>query len=113
MIEVTSEDWDLYEKKFGGLMNYIAQRITGDPAICCHDENMQDLRMTALHSIQGFYKKNDCWDRPCSDVIQDPLFASYTKTSLWNRKNNKGIKATRYKNNFKQLIEELEDGRTR
>ena len=110
MIEVTSEDWDLYEKKFGALMTYIAQRITGDPALCCHEENMQDLRVTALHSIQGFYKKNECWDRPCSDVILDPLFASYTKTSLWNRKNNQGIRATRHKNNFTNGIDF--DGRT-
>lgn len=111
MIDVSDEDWNLYERKFGKLMNYIAKRISGDPAICCHDENMQDLRMTALHSIYGFYRKNNCYDRPCSDVIEDPLFASYTKTSLWNRKNNKGQKATRHKNNFTPYIEDMDDGR--
>lgn len=100
MIEITDEDWKLYESRFGSLITYIANRITGDPSNCCIEDNVQDLNIAALASIEGYYAKNKCYDIPFSDIVNTSLFASYTKTCLWNRKNNKGVKATRHKETF-------------
>ena len=34
MINITQEDWEAYEDKFGGLISFISHRITGDPMVC-------------------------------------------------------------------------------
>lgn len=100
---MSDDDWDLYKSKFGNLINFIAHRITGDPSNCCVEDNIQDLSIAALNSIAGYRKKNNCPDKPFSEIVEDPLFSSYTKTCLWNSKNNKGIKATRHHNTFTQM----------
>jgi len=108
MVEITNEDWELYENRFGSLINFIAHRITGDPSNCCIEDNVQDLNMAALASIEGYYAKNKCYDKPFSEIVDTRLFASYTKTCLWNRKNNKGVKASRHKETFVPVEEYYE-----
>jgi|TARA_R110000765_G_scaffold282865_2_gene379892 hypothetical protein len=100
MINITQEDWEAYEDKFGGLISFISHRITGDPMVCDFETNEQDLRLAALDSIFGYYKKNKITqeDMAVVEVINCPLFKAYTKTVLWNSKNYKGNKATKYKN---------------
>jgi len=102
MVDITDEDWKLYQEKFGDLISFIAQRITGDPMCCDYEENVQDLNVAAINSINGYYKKNKLTveDVPVKDVIKNRLFASYSKTCLWNYKNHKGVRMTRYKNTF-------------
>ena len=111
MIEVQPEDWDFYEEKFGNLISYIAHRITGDPMCCEYEENVQDLRLAALNSITGYYKKNKITtsDMAVKEVIKCPLFKQYTKTVLWNAKNQKGNKATKYKNFMPVSLDTLEN----
>lgn len=101
---LSDDEWKLYHAQYGALINYIAHRITGDPSNCCVEDNIQDLNIAAMNSIAGYRKKNNT-AAPLSEIMQDPKFASYTKTCLWNSKNNKGIKATRHKDTFVELKE--------
>jgi hypothetical protein len=111
VIEIANDDWELYQDKFGDLISFIAQRITGDPMCCDYEENVQDLYIAAINSINGYYKKNKITtaDMAVSEVIKCPLFKQYTKTVLWNAKNQKGNKATKYKNFMPTSIDTLEN----
>jgi hypothetical protein len=111
MVEIASDDWELYQEKFGDLISFIAQRITGDPMCCDYEENMQDLYIAAINSINGYYKKNNITpaDMAVRDVIECPLFKQYTKTVLWNAKNFKGNKATKYKNFMPASIDMIDN----
>jgi hypothetical protein len=111
MVEIASDDWELYQEKFGDLISFIAQRITGDPMCCDYEENMQDLYIAAINSINGYYKKNNITpaDMAVRDVIECPLFKQYTKTVLWNAKNQKGNKATKYKNFMPASIDMIDN----
>jgi hypothetical protein len=111
MINITQEDWEAYEGKFGGLISFISHRITGDPMLCDFESNVQDLRVAAINSIVGYYKKNKITieDKPVTEVIECPLFKAYTKTVLWNAKNHKGNKATKYKNFMPISLDTLEN----
>lgn len=111
MIEIANEDWELYQEKFGDLISFIALRITGDPMCCDYEENIQDLSIAAINSINGYYKKNNLTpaEMAVKDVINCPLFKQYTKTVLWNAKNFKGNKATKYKNFMPTSIDTLEN----
>ena len=111
MINITQEDWEAYEGKFGGLISFISHRITGDPMLRDFESNVQDLRVAAINSIVGYYKKNKITieDKPVTEVIECPLFKAYTKTVLWNAKNHKGNKATKYKNFMPISLDTLEN----
>ena len=111
MIEIANDDWELYQDKFGDLISFIAQRITGDPMCCDYEENVQDLYIAAINSINGYYKKNKITtaDMAVSEVIECPLFKQYTKTVLWNAKNYKGNKATKYKNFMPASIDMIDN----
>jgi len=111
MVEIASDDWELYQEKFGDLISFIAQRITGDPMCCDYEENMQDLYIAAINSINGYYKKNNITtaEMAVRDVIECPLFKQYTKTVLWNAKNQKGNKATKYKNFMPASIDMIDN----
>ena len=91
---ISDNEWVLYEKKYGKLMHSISMRITGDPAICSHEDNYAELCIEALKSIAGFKKKTG---KDFSDAFGTILFDKYTKTCLWNYKNNKGAKVTKKK----------------
>ena len=111
MIEIANDDWELYQDKFGDLISFIAQRITGDPMCCDYEENVQDLYIAAINSINGYYKKNKITtaDMAVKEVIECPLFKQYTKTVLWNAKNYKGNKATKYKNFMPTSIDTIDN----
>ena len=111
MIEIANDDWELYQDKFGDLISFIAQRITGDPMCCDYEENVQDLYIAAINSINGYYKKNKITtaDMAVKEVIECPLFKQYTKTVLWNAKNFKGNKATKYKNFMPTSIDTIDN----
>jgi hypothetical protein len=88
MIELTNEQWALYEERYGKLMHTIAMKISGDDAIANHEDNYADLCVAALESIEGFKKKTG---EDFDVAIENKLFDQYTKTVLWNRKAKKGI----------------------
>ena len=95
---MSADEWELLESRFGKLFVYISKRITGD---CCSSEedHYQDMFIAADSALQGYRKKNQD-ERPLEEFVDDRLFHSYMKTCLWNRKNSKGLKETRYKNTF-------------
>tara|TARA_R100000664_G_scaffold1547_1_gene3955 strand:- start:987 stop:1577 length:591 start_codon:yes stop_codon:yes gene_type:complete len=88
MIQLTDEQWALYEERYGKLMHTISMKISGDDAIANHEDNYSDLCMAALESIEGFRKKTG---EDFDTAINNKLFDKYTKTVLWNRKAKKGI----------------------
>ena len=88
MIQLTDEQWALYEERYGKLMHTIAMKISGDDAIANHEDNYADLCIAALESIEGFKRKTG---EDFDEAIDNKLFDQYTKTVLWNRKAKKGI----------------------
>lgn len=92
MIQLTDEQWALYEERYGKLMHTIAMKISGDDAIANHEDNYADLCMAALESIEGFKKKTG---EDFDVAINNKLFDQYTKTVLWNRKAKKGVPLTK------------------
>ena len=97
MIQLTDEQWALYEERYGKLMHTISMKISGDDAIANHEDNYADLCMAALESIEGFKNKTG---EDFDVAINNKLFDQYTKTVLWNRKAKKGIPLTK-KMNFR------------
>lgn len=87
MINLTAEQWELYEKKYGKLLWKISHCISGDNAIASIEDNYRDLVVAAIDSMNGFNKKTG---KTFDEFIEDPMFSKYTKTCLWNYKNNKG-----------------------
>ena len=81
----------LIEEKYGKLLHKIAHNISGDYALASHEDNVQDLWVAVIHSIDGYAKKeNLTFDEFWGSVG----FDKYIKTCLWNLKNNKGAKIT-------------------
>ena len=89
MITVTSEQWDLYLKKYSSLIWTISHRISGDAMTASLEDNYADLCIAALESIEGFHKKTG---KSVDEMFGMKLFDQYTKTCLWNQKAKKGIK---------------------
>ena len=92
MTTITSDQWDLIEKKYGRLISKICHNITGDIAIANYDDNLQDLRLAAMEAVNGFARKeglefDEFWDTEG--------FNKYLKTCLWNLKNKKGANITK------------------
>jgi hypothetical protein len=91
MIELNSDQWELYSKKYSKLMWKIAHRISGDTMTASLEDNYSDLSIAAIESINGFHKKTG---KSFDEMIQMKLFDQYTKTCLWTAKARKGIKLT-------------------
>ncbi len=92
MKQLTNEQWELYETKYGRLMHTISLKISGDSAVANPEDNYSDLCVAALESISGFEKKTG---KTFDEAIETKLFDQYTKTVLWNRKAKKGIPLTK------------------
>ena len=92
MINLSSKEWTDYEGKYGKLMWKISHYISGDKAIASVEDNYADLCVTAVESINGFHNKTGL---DFADMFKQKLFDQYTKTCLWNKKNNKGAKITK------------------
>ena len=87
-MQITNEQWALYEERYGKLMHTISMKISGDLALASHEDNYSDLTVAALESIEGFKKKTG---QTFEEAMENKLFDQYTKTVLWNRKAKKGI----------------------
>lgn len=91
MIEITNEQWGKYLEKYDKLLWMISRRISGDIAIASLEDNYADLCIAALASIDAYSRKTGL---KFDEFIDTKLFSQYTKTVLWNKKNNKGVKLT-------------------
>lgn len=91
MLKITSDQWELYLKKYNKLMWKISHRISGDSMTAALEDNFSDLSIAALESINGFHKKTG---KSFDEMITMKLFDQYTKTCLWTAKARKGVKLT-------------------
>jgi hypothetical protein len=91
LIEITNEQWGKYLEKYDKLLWMISRRISGDIAIASLEDNYADLCIAALASIDAYSRKTGL---KFDEFIDTKLFSQYTKTVLWNKKNNKGVKLT-------------------
>jgi len=89
---INTDQWELYETKYGKLMHKISRSISGDSVISEPEDNYSDLCIAALDSIKGFNKKTG---QTFDDMFGTKLFDQYTKTCLWHVKGNKGAKITK------------------
>jgi len=91
-IDISPEQWDHYENRYGKLMWKISHKISGDKAISEPEDNYGDLCITAIESIRGFHKKTG---ESVEEMFGNKLFDAYTKTCLWHKKNSKGANITK------------------
>jgi len=89
---INTNQWELYETKYGKLMHKISRSISGDEVISASEDNYGDLCIAALDSIKGFNKKTGL---SFDEMFGTKLFDQYTKTCLWHVKGNKGAKITK------------------
>lgn len=89
MITLTEKQWESYLDKYKNLIFSIAYKITGDKAICSIEDNVSDLHIAALESINGFNRRTGA---SFEVMMHMKLFDQYTKTCLWHKKANKGNK---------------------
>jgi len=89
MIQITTEQWELYLKRYKNLMWRISHLISGDSMLASLEDNYSDLNIAAIESINGFHKKTG---ETFDEMINNKLFDQYTKTYLWTAKARKGIK---------------------
>jgi|TARA_Y100000310_G_scaffold248782_1_gene254731 hypothetical protein len=89
---IDTNQWEMYETKYGKLMHKISRSISGDEVISAIEDNYGDLCIAALDSIKGFNKKTG---QSFDDMFGTKLFDQYTKTCLWHVKGNKGAKITK------------------
>lgn len=91
-MQITDTQWNKYLNKYKKLMYKISHMISGDLALAAQEENYADLVVSAIESIEGYHNKTG---KSIDDMLDDPLFDKYTKTCLWNKKNNKGALITK------------------
>jgi len=85
---ISNDEWESVQKKYGSLIYMIAHRIGGDRITNDFDDNVQEIRMSAMDAVRTYSKKTtDSFNTffPTKD------FDKYIKTCLWNRKNSNGI----------------------
>jgi len=92
MTELSPEQWEWLEEKYGKLLHHIAYRIGGDAIINGHEDSYQDLCIAMLDTVNAFDGKTpDSFD----EYKSSRGFDKYIKTVLWNRKNHLGTKIKR------------------
>lgn len=87
--QITNEDWEWLEKKYGKLLHHIGYRIGGDSVTNDHEDSYQNLSIAILDTVRMFDKTQTV---PFSEYKETAHFDKYLKTVLWNRKNNLGHK---------------------
>mgnify|MGYP003124850412 CR=1 FL=1 len=92
MGNITNEDWEWLEEKYGKLLHHIGYRIGGDSITNDHDDSYQNLCIAVMDTINTFDKTQNV---PFSEYKETAHFDKYLKTVLWNRKNNLGTKIQR------------------
>jgi hypothetical protein len=94
-MSLTDEQWSKIDKKYGKLMYKISHQISGDKATANFDDNLQDIRLSAMEAVMGFEKQNDGANGSFDEFWGTKGFDQYIKTCMWTKKNNKGAKITK------------------
>ena len=92
---LSKEQWEKIDEKYGKLMYKISHQISGDRAIANFDDNLQDIRLSAMEAVIGFEKQNDGANGKFDEFWGSKGFDQYIKTCMWTKKNNKGAKITK------------------
>ena len=92
---LTDEQWNKIDKKYGKLMYKISHKISGDTATAGFDDNLQDIRLSAMEAVMGFEKQNGGANGSFDEFWGSKGFDQYIKTVMWTKKNNKGAKITK------------------
>ena len=86
---LTYDEWEWLEEKYGKLLHHIAYRIGLDPITHDHDDSYQELCIAMMDTVRMFDKTATVPFAKYKDTVH---FDKYLKTVLWNRKNCLGNK---------------------
>jgi len=86
------EQWEWLEEKYGKLLHHIAYRIGLDPITHDHDDSYQELCIAMMDTVKMFDKSASV---SFEEYKETAHFDKYLKTVLWNRKNCLGQKIIR------------------
>jgi DNA-directed RNA polymerase specialized sigma24 family protein len=86
------EQWEWLEEKYGKLLHHIAYRIGLDPITHDHDDSYQELCIAMMDTVKMFDKTASV---SFEEYKETAHFDKYLKTVLWNRKNCLGQKIIR------------------
>jgi len=86
------EQWEWLEEKYGKLLHHIAYRIGLDPITHDHDDSYQELCIAMMDTVKMFDKSASV---SFDEYKETAHFDKYLKTVLWNRKNCLGQKIIR------------------
>jgi hypothetical protein len=92
MIQISEAQWDLYRQRYEKLIWTIARKISGDEMTASFEDNVADLTVSAMNSIDAYCRKEGF---TVDQALKDPGFDKYTKTVLWNYKCKKGVPLTK------------------
>lgn len=92
MIKITEDQWAIYRERYEKLIWTIARKISGDEMTAGFDDNVADLTIAAMGSIDAYCRKENF---TVDQAFEDPGFDKYTKTVLWNYKCKKGVPLTK------------------
>ena len=92
MIQISEAQWALYRERYEKLIFTIARKISGDEMTASFEDNVADLTMAAMNSIDAYCRKEKF---TVDQAFEDPGFDKYTKTVLWNYKCKKGVPLTK------------------
>lgn len=93
--KITDGQWAKIDQKYGKLMMKISHNISGDNACANFDDNLQDIRLSAMDAVAGFEKQNGGANGTFDEFWGTKGFDQYIKTVMWTKKNNKGAKITK------------------
>ena len=86
------EQWEWLEEKYGKLLHHIAYRIGLDPITHDHDDSYQELCIAMMDTVKMFDKSASV---SFEEYKETAHLDKYLKTVLWNRKNCLGQKIIR------------------
>lgn len=89
---LTYDQWQWLEEKYGKLLHHIAYRIGLDPITYDHDDSYQELCIAMMDTVKMFNKTATLTFEEYKDTKH---FDKYLKTVLWNRKNCMGQRIIR------------------
>lgn len=90
---LTNDNFTDILSRYDGLIHKVANHISGDSAISEHDDNVQELYVTIIQTVETFARLNDY---ESYDEFKDtPGWNKYIKTALWNNKNARGKKISK------------------
>lgn len=92
-MNITDQQFNDILSRYENLIHKVANNISGDIATSGHDDNVQELFLTVLQTVETFARLNDYSDY---DEFKDtPGWNKYIKTALWNNKNARGKKISK------------------